>query len=170
MKRGINWKSLVHPALCPITNDYFPGDSVLKSDQYYLSTNIIIETLVSVGTQSCEQQVLSAIRELISQRLVCGFQLITTNHGNVFSINELLNINNSSMPFSSSGTKLWLSLGEVYHELTVLLNSSYNQLEYTANVYNPTNLKRHTPITYLYNLWPIGMCVIHNVAINFNTN
>ena len=153
MKRGINWKSLIHPALFPITNDFFPGEHMLISEEYRLSPYNLTDTLAPTDKQTCDQQVLNALKELISQRLVCGFQLITNIHGNVFSINELLNLKESV----TSRIELWLSLGEVYHQLVVIFNASYNQLEYTANIYTPASVSRHKSIDYAYNLWPLGM-------------
>ena len=167
VKRGINWKSLIHPALCPITNDFLPSHSSLKSDDYRLSTNIYTGTLASTVTQTCEQQVLETINELIAQRLVCGFQLITTIHGNAFSVNELLNKNTDKMRFGMFETDLWLSLGEVYHELNVVLDSSYNEVKYTANVYKPANQKTHPPISYVYNLWPLGRSRFELAGLSF---
>lgn len=167
VKRGINWKSLIHPALCPITNDFLPSHASLRSDDYRLSTNIFAGTLVSTVTQTCEQQVLNTINELIAHRLVCGFQLITTIHGNAFSLNELLNTNTSKMQFGFFETDLWLSLGEVYHELNVVLNARDNEVKYTANVYKPANQKTHPPISYVYNLWPLGRSRFELAALSF---
>lgn len=78
---GVDWKSLTAPACLPITTDYFPDKRALNND-YVVSNYTLLPDDVNAD-YACSRAVyqkplntLEVYKELISQRLAQGFQLI----------------------------------------------------------------------------------------------
>lgn len=77
----MDWKSLTIPACLPITTDYFPDKRSLHND-YVLSDYTLLPEDVNADYASSRAvyqkplTTLEVFRELISQRLAQGFQLI----------------------------------------------------------------------------------------------
>lgn len=81
---GVDWKSLTIPACLPITTDYFPDKRSLNND-YVLSIYTLLPDDVNADfmrNRAVQRKPLSTeevFKELVSQRLAQGFQLIVLN-------------------------------------------------------------------------------------------
>ncbi|XP_066249180.1 GATOR complex protein Iml1 isoform X1 [Euwallacea similis] len=81
---GVDWKSLTIPACLPITTDYFPDKRTLHTDYvvslYQLAPDSVYADFAqSRGTYKRPLTTEEVFKELISQRLAQGFQLILMN-------------------------------------------------------------------------------------------
>ncbi|XP_065337206.1 GATOR complex protein Iml1 isoform X2 [Cloeon dipterum] len=78
---GVDWKSLTIPACLPVTTDYFPDKRSLTNDYFVSDYNLLPED-VNFGyaqQRAVFKKPLNTVevyKELISQRLAQGFQLI----------------------------------------------------------------------------------------------
>ncbi|XP_020718140.1 GATOR complex protein DEPDC5 isoform X3 [Ceratitis capitata] len=78
---GVDWKSLTIPACLPITTDYFPDKRSLHND-YVISDYTLLPDDVNIdyaNSRAVYRKPLSTeevFREIVSQRLAQGFQLI----------------------------------------------------------------------------------------------
>jgi hypothetical protein len=76
---GPNWKSLVTPAILPLTTDYFPSPKELRdsyAESFYTLTLPSTSPFDSVPKYNNHDELLI---EMICQRLACDFQLVTGN-------------------------------------------------------------------------------------------
>lgn len=76
---GPNWKSLVTPAILPLTTDYFPSPKELRdsyAESFYTLTLPSTSPVDSVPKYNNHDELLI---EMICQRLACDFQLVTGN-------------------------------------------------------------------------------------------
>lgn len=84
---GVDWKSLTIPACLPITTDYFPDKRSLHND-YVVSDYTLLPEDVNAdyaSNRAVYQKPLGTLevfKELISQRLAQGFQLILMGAAN----------------------------------------------------------------------------------------
>jgi hypothetical protein len=120
-----NWKSLTEPASLPLTTDYFPSPTDLYPfifDKTYTASltssrnKMYTEynTIISLVDENLYQNNTEALlRELISQRLSQGYQLVVLSEQDPRVAQE-------------TGTKKTysLSVGHDYHKLTFDMNES----------------------------------------------
>lgn len=174
LSSGVDWKSLTAPACLPITTDYFPDNRALNND-YLVSNYTLLPDDVNAdyaSNRAVYQKPLSTLevfKELISQRLAQGFQLIIECSGNCQEDHHSASANTSivmgmssspvrnggsSMP-SSPGTPLLraksppcteeviehkLSIGRIFHKIT-LAGSSITVTRYRPrHPYPPINV------------------------------
>lgn len=114
---GVDWKSLTIPASLPITTDYFPGLKSLEDDflfaEYFLKPEDLMPDKEPLATTPLTLQQL--FRELVSQRLVQGFQLIVKSQEDTSKSGR-----RSLIDFSTAATQnneVWLSIGRLYHRI-----------------------------------------------------
>ncbi|XP_067645950.1 GATOR complex protein Iml1 isoform X6 [Eurosta solidaginis] len=85
---GVDWKSLTIPACLPITTDYFPDKRSLHND-YVISDYTLLPDDVNfdyANSRAVYRKPLSTeevFREIVSQRLAQGFQLIVLEEKNI---------------------------------------------------------------------------------------
>lgn len=75
---GPNWKSLVTPAILPLTTDYFPSPKDLRdsyTESFYTLTLPLTSPYDSVPKYNNHDELLV---EMICQRLACDFQLVAS--------------------------------------------------------------------------------------------
>jgi len=127
----VDWKSLTIPACLPITTDYFPDKRSLNND--YLVSNYTLlpddvnaDFMISRAVQRKPLSTNEVFRELVSQRLAQGFQLIVLPDqphkparapccGGVMAPRSLL-----LTPAKSETTKEYsLSIGRVFHKIAL---------------------------------------------------
>lgn len=104
---GVDWKSLTVPASLPLTTDYIPKKADLDNNYLITEYEIRPEAFTS-GYRSGNQLSIRCediFHELVAQRLAQGFQQIMTWAEN--------------FPKAKSPHDIWLSIGRIYHHLTV---------------------------------------------------
>lgn len=128
--QGVDWKSLTIPACLPITTDYFPDKRSLNMD-YVVSLYTLLPDIVNADLsqqRSIYKRPLTTeevFKELISQRLAQGFQLILMVDNNV----DLDNMSNPVRGCLSrkSGTEnsesYFLSIGRLFHKISLSGNT-----------------------------------------------
>ncbi|CAL4161240.1 unnamed protein product, partial [Meganyctiphanes norvegica] len=129
MTTGVDWKSLTLPACLPITTDYFPDDRGLKNDYMVKEYSLLPEDMNEFCRLGSKRQLTAAIvfRELVSQRLAQGFQLILFDESEKTDLlNSSLQIGNSPSSFSlmrqrsknkESSEEYRLSIGRIFHKI-----------------------------------------------------
>ncbi|XP_050506541.1 GATOR complex protein Iml1 isoform X1 [Diabrotica virgifera virgifera] len=130
---GVDWKSLTIPACLPITTDYFPDRRALNLD-YVVSLYSLLPDSVNadfVQQRSSYKRPLTTVevfKELISQRLSQGFQLILMADKNV-NLNKMCGPNPKlrTSVVSKSPTEndesYFLSIGRLFHKISLSGNT-----------------------------------------------
>ena len=131
---GVDWKSLTIPACLPITTDYFPDQRSLQNDFVVSDYSMIPDDVNgdygqqrASGRRTLETR--EVFRELISQRLAQGFQLIILPDKQ-----------------SSNDQEYLLSIGRIFHKI-VLKGSTI-----TVTGYRPRHPYPTFRIHYRYRL------------------
>ncbi|CAH1232897.1 DEPDC5 [Branchiostoma lanceolatum] len=113
LQTGVDWKSLTTPACLPITTDYFPEKHSLEYDYLESNYDLLADFEDSMEMENMEQgnrtrQTLNTqqvFTELISQRLMQGFQLIVLPKDSPLSVPQGHTTLSSSPRFSISRRK-----------------------------------------------------------------
>lgn len=129
----MDWKSLTIPACLPITTDYFPDKRALNIDYVVYLYSLLPDSVNADFAQqrSAYKRPLTTIevfKELISQRLAQGFQLILTADRNVYLNSSVV------IPSSMRGNVLrkspaendesfYLSIGRLFHKISLSGNT-----------------------------------------------
>ncbi|KAL1494319.1 hypothetical protein ABEB36_009934 [Hypothenemus hampei] len=130
---GVDWKSLTIPACLPITTDYFPDKRTLNTD-YVVSLYSLVPDSVYAdfaqprGTYKKPLTTDEVFKELISQRLAQGFQLIVTNQMKREKIlsggsqsGQRTNILRKSP--TENDESYYLSIGRLFHKISLSGNT-----------------------------------------------
>ncbi|XP_066997885.1 GATOR complex protein Iml1 isoform X2 [Anabrus simplex] len=133
---GVDWKSLTIPACLPITTDYFPDKRSLQNDYVVSDYNLLPD---DVNADFAQQRGIyrkplttpEVFRELVSQRLAQGFQLIVIPKadGSKRPQTPGPNTSNSTVGVSSvvmtrprdiePTEEYFLSIGRVFHKIAL---------------------------------------------------
>ncbi|XP_078600096.1 GATOR1 complex protein DEPDC5-like isoform X7 [Branchiostoma floridae x Branchiostoma japonicum] len=192
LQTGVDWKSLTTPACLPITTDYFPEKHSLEYDYLESNYDLLAEFEDSMEMENMEQgnrtrQTLNTqqvFTELISQRLMQGFQLIVLPKDSPLSVPQGHTTLSSSPRFSISRRKhksedqdeYWLSMGRNFHKVV----ASRSRQSYIIHVtkYKPRHPSHTNPWGYRFRLWPVYQQVYdpartefqHDNLENYNWN
>lgn len=129
----MDWKSLTIPACLPITTDYFPDQRALQNDYVVSDYNLLPD---DVNADFAQQRAIykkplttpEVFRELISQRLSQGFQLIVLppsgSEAPQTPGSKQQNCGGSSLvanrgPEVESTQEFLLSIGRVFHKISL---------------------------------------------------
>ncbi|XP_077296964.1 GATOR complex protein Iml1 isoform X2 [Arctopsyche grandis] len=120
---GVDWKSLTIPACLPITTDYFPDKRSLQNDYVVSEYNLLPDDVNADFAQNraIYKEPLTTVevfKEIISQRLAQGFQLIV-GIGNGATLEcEIIPVLPPAVrpPLSACH---YLSIGRVFHKLSL---------------------------------------------------
>lgn len=137
---GVDWKSLTIPACLPITTDYFPDKRSLHND-YVISDYTLLPDDVNLDyakSRAVYRKPLSTeevFKEIVSQRLSQGFQLIVLEEKNTNStltstqavccggIKQPQHQRQSSVlkiiPPSEVTKEFLLSIGRIFHKISL---------------------------------------------------
>ncbi|KAJ8973343.1 hypothetical protein NQ317_004655, partial [Molorchus minor] len=130
---GVDWKSLTIPACLPITTDYFPDQRALNID-YVVSLYSLLPDSVNAdfaqqrATYKKPLTTVEVFKELISQRLAQGFQLILMSDNNI-DFNGLImpNLKMRGTVIRKSPTEndqsYYLSIGRLFHKISLSGNT-----------------------------------------------
>ncbi|XP_076544250.1 GATOR complex protein Iml1 isoform X8 [Osmia lignaria lignaria] len=154
---GVDWKSLTIPACLPITTDYFPDKRSLQNDYVVSDYNLLPD---DVNTDFAQQRAIykkplttaEVFKELVSQRLAQGFQLIILPQNNK---NQSNTPGSNAIPAISSvmrGRQIesepkeeyLLSIGRIFHKISLFDNCI------TVTRYRPRHPYPPFNIHYLY--------------------
>uniref|UniRef100_A0ABD2W5E2 DEP domain-containing protein n=1 Tax=Trichogramma kaykai TaxID=54128 RepID=A0ABD2W5E2_9HYME len=133
---GVDWKSLTISACLPITTDYFPDKRSLQNDYVVSDYNLLPD---DVNADFAQQRAIyrkplstaEVFRELVSQRLAQGFQLIILPPGKT----QITTPGSNSIPAISSVMRgrhqadsehkeeYLLSIGRIFHKISLCGNS-----------------------------------------------
>ncbi|KAI8504988.1 GATOR complex protein depdc5 [Branchiostoma belcheri] len=114
LQTGVDWKSLTMPACLPITTDYFPEKHSLEYDYLESNYDLLADFEDSMEMKTCREPVShtrqtlntqQVFTELISQRLMQGFQLIVLPKDSPLSVPQGHTPLSSSPRFSISRRK-----------------------------------------------------------------
>ncbi|CAG9822060.1 unnamed protein product [Phaedon cochleariae] len=127
---GVDWKSLTIPACLPITTDYFPDRRALNID-YVVSLYSLLPDSVNAdfaqqrSTNKRPLTTAEVFRELISQRLSQGFQLILMADNNIDLNNPNPKMRGSMMRKSPTENveSYFLSIGRLFHKISLAGNT-----------------------------------------------
>uniref|UniRef100_A0A1Y1KCF9 DEP domain-containing protein n=3 Tax=Photinus pyralis TaxID=7054 RepID=A0A1Y1KCF9_PHOPY len=131
---GVDWKSLTIPACLPITTDYFPDKRALQIDYVVSLYNLLPD---DVNADFAQQRAnykkplttVEVFKELVSQRLAQGFQLILlpspkeqylTNSQTVSSTGSLMRKRATETELTET---YHLSIGRIFHKISLTGNS-----------------------------------------------
>ncbi|KAK2575080.1 hypothetical protein KPH14_008813 [Odynerus spinipes] len=133
---GVDWKSLTIPACLPITTDYFPDKRSLQNDYVVSDYNLLPD---DVNADFAQQRAVykkplttaEVFRELVSQRLAQGFQLIllppiNKNQSNTPGSNTAAPISSvmrGRQTESEPKEEYLLSIGRIFHKISLFGNS-----------------------------------------------
>ncbi|XP_049866618.1 GATOR complex protein Iml1 isoform X2 [Pectinophora gossypiella] len=152
---GVDWKSLTIPACLPITTDYFPDNRSLQNDYLVSDYNLLPDDVNADFAQNRAiykepLTTMEVFKELVSQRLAQGFQLIVG-----VNENDMIESHCPSTPVppvskvapqcgkltNSAPTKRFLlSIGRIFHKLT-LVGSTITVTRYRPrHPYPPFNI------------------------------
>ncbi|CAG9783619.1 unnamed protein product [Diatraea saccharalis] len=152
---GVDWKSLTIPACLPITTDYFPDKRSLQNDYLVSDYNLLPDDVNADFAQNRAiykepLTTMEVFKELVSQRLAQGFQLIVG-----VNENDMIEANcpstsvpppskvapQSSKLINAAPTKRYLlSIGRIFHKLT-LVGSTITVTRYRPrHPYPPFNI------------------------------
>ncbi|CAH1232900.1 DEPDC5 [Branchiostoma lanceolatum] len=189
---GVDWKSLTTPACLPITTDYFPEKHSLEYDYLESNYDLLADFEDSMEMENMEQgnrtrQTLNTqqvFTELISQRLMQGFQLIVLPKDSPLSVPQGHTTLSSSPRFSISRRKhrsedqdeYWLSMGRNFHK--VVASRSRQSCIIHVTKYKPRHPSHTNPWGYRFRLWPVYQQVYdpartefqHDNLENYNWN
>lgn len=152
---GVDWKSLTIPACLPITTDYFPDKRSLQNDYLVSDYNLLPDDVNADFAQNRAiykepLTTMEVFKELVSQRLAQGFQLIVG-----VSESDVIEAHcpstpapppskvapQHSKPVNQAPTKRFLlSIGRIFHKLT-LVGSTITVTRYRPrHPYPPFNI------------------------------
>ncbi|KAK6638354.1 hypothetical protein RUM44_008783 [Polyplax serrata] len=144
---GVDWKSLTIPACLPITTDYFPDKRSLQYDYLLSDYNLLPD---DVNADFAQRRAVykkplttkEVFKELVSQRLAQGFQLIvlpnSSNSGNSNSQSKSLVRSHSNV--NEPSEEYLLSIGRIFHKIS-LSGSSITVTRYRPrHPYPPFNI------------------------------
>ncbi|XP_014598168.1 PREDICTED: DEP domain-containing protein 5 isoform X2 [Polistes canadensis] len=133
---GVDWKSLTIPACLPITTDYFPDKRSLQNDYVVSDYNLLPD---DVNADFAQQRAVykkplttaEVFKELVSQRLAQGFQLIllppinknqsnTPGSGTAAPISSVMRGRQAE---SEPKEEYLLSIGRIFHKISLYGNS-----------------------------------------------
>ncbi|XP_066583713.1 GATOR complex protein Iml1 isoform X2 [Prorops nasuta] len=133
---GVDWKSLTIPACLPITTDFFPDKRSLQNDYVVSDYNLLPD---DVNADFAQQRAVykkplttaEVFKELVSQRLAQGFQLIvlpqknknqstTPGSGTAPSISTVIRCR---LPDLESKEEYLLSIGRIFHKISIQGNT-----------------------------------------------
>ncbi|EFN67807.1 DEP domain-containing protein 5 [Camponotus floridanus] len=133
---GVDWKSLTIPACLPITTDYFPDKRSLQNDYVVSDYNLLPD---DVNADFAQQRAIykkplttvEVFKELVSQRLAQGFQLIilpsiTKHQSNATGSNTAAAISTvirGRQTESEPKEEYLLSIGRIFHKISLFDNS-----------------------------------------------
>ncbi|KYQ52041.1 DEP domain-containing protein 5 [Trachymyrmex zeteki] len=132
----VDWKSLTIPACLPITTDYFPDKRSLQNDYVVSDYNLLPD---DVNADFAQQRAIykkplttvEVFKELVSQRLAQGFQLIilpslNKNQSNAAGSNTVPAISTvmrGRQTESEPKEEYLLSIGRIFHKISLFDNS-----------------------------------------------
>ncbi|XP_074029674.1 GATOR complex protein Iml1 isoform X2 [Leptinotarsa decemlineata] len=131
---GVDWKSLTISACLPITTDYFPDRRALNIDYVVSLYNLLPDSVNADFAQqhSTYKRPLTTVevfRELVSQRLSQGFQLILMADPNI-DLNNMMSVPNPKMRGSvvskrqtENDESYFLSIGRLFHIISLSGNT-----------------------------------------------
>ncbi|XP_071445788.1 GATOR complex protein Iml1 isoform X2 [Hetaerina americana] len=181
---GVDWKSLTIPACLPITTDYFPDVKSLVNDYVVSNYSLLPEHVNADYAQqrAVYRKPLSTVevfKELVSQRLAQGFQLIVESKpqkGGMGAVSRSSsasvaspNLSPSSRPMaggrmgmsSKSGGRAQetepseeyrLSIGRIFHRISLYHSSSASSCNFNSTISVTRYRPRHPypPFNYHY--------------------
>ncbi|XP_057295818.1 GATOR complex protein DEPDC5-like isoform X1 [Hydractinia symbiolongicarpus] len=161
--QGVDWKSLCMPACLPLTLNYFPDETSLRSVYFEYHYTMVIEDLPDIELE-IQKEVGRFDRsflppdkkflEMLSQRIAQGFQVVT--NPDIVRILKLENSALQSMKFDPKKDYV-LSMGLTIHHLK-LVDTEVHVTRYS--LHEPVTAK---PFLYRYNVWPHN-CLQYSVA------
>ncbi|KAF5306981.1 hypothetical protein FQR65_LT07204 [Abscondita terminalis] len=127
---GVDWKSLTIPACLPITTDYFPDKRALQTDYVVSLYNLLPD---DVNADFAQQRAnykkplttIEVFKELVSQRLAQGFQLILLPNSKEQNFDGSQTGNNTGSLVrkrnveSESSEAYHLSIGRIFHKISL---------------------------------------------------
>ncbi|KAG7211009.1 hypothetical protein KM043_016376 [Ampulex compressa] len=133
---GVDWKSLTIPACLPITTDYFPDKRSLQNDYVVSDYNLLPD---DVNADFAQQRAIykkplttaEVFKELVSQRLAQGFQLIIlsplnknqTNTPGSTTVPPISSVMRGRQSESEPKEEYLLSIGRIFHRISLSGNS-----------------------------------------------
>lgn len=130
---GVDWKSLTISACLPITTDYFPDKRALQIDYVVSLYNLLPD---DVNADFAQQRAnykkplstVEVFKELVSQRLAQGFQLILLPNTNEQSCSMQISNNTGSLvrkrTAETESCEIYhLSIGRIFHKISLSGNA-----------------------------------------------
>ncbi|KAA8497851.1 DEP domain-containing protein [Porphyridium purpureum] len=180
--RAWMWKSLVQPAVLPLTTDYAPDLALLQQDTFVQYVHTLFLPRTSDGVYGDSTRAL--LKELVCQRMVMDYQVVVGASDELFVKNldsrELyekslrradqyrfnsLRTSNARMNSSMLGTtRCLLTKGREYHEL--LLRPENLSVEVRRYVQRTKRIQASTNVEYDFSLWNAALGCFSSRRIN----
>ncbi|XP_063971712.1 GATOR1 complex protein DEPDC5-like isoform X3 [Lytechinus pictus] len=143
--QGVDWKSLTATACLPISTDFYPDRLSLEKDflefnYELLAEEDIIGPFMTVG---------AIFQELISQRLLQGFQLVVLPSLDLSSV--IRSQRHPPLITNPDKKEYVLSIGRIFHKLCLHVERK----TISVTIYKPRHPSLCEPIQYTYQLWSV---------------
>lgn len=146
----LNWASIIEPACLPLTSDYLPSASRL-ANQYQLYSYPI-----KIGNTKYNEDVNALICELVAQRLVHNYQMVSVPGG---SSDPTALFATNTLPSRS----IWLSKGTRFHNIVWDPETS----EIIVKRYHKREESAIQNMEYSYELWARHDNAYETVSVQF---
>eukprot|EP00057_Strongylocentrotus_purpuratus_P028669 XP_011683143.1 PREDICTED: DEP domain-containing protein 5 [Strongylocentrotus purpuratus] len=142
---GVDWKSLTATACLPVSTDFYPDRLSLERDFLEFNYELLAEEDIIGPFMTVE----AIFQELISQRLLQGFQLVVLPSLDLSSVTR----SQRHPPLITNPEKkeYVLSIGRIFHKLCLHLERK----TITVTIYKPRHPSLCEPIQYTYQLWSV---------------
>lgn len=142
---GVDWKSLTATACLPVTTDFFPDRLSLECDFVEFNYELLAEEDITGPFMTVD----AIFQELISQRLLQGFQLVVLPSSVIASISR--SQRRPPLVTNPERNEFVLSIGRIFHK--ICLHSEKKTISVT--MYRPRHPSLCDPIQYTYQLWSV---------------
>ncbi|XP_041453714.1 GATOR complex protein DEPDC5-like [Lytechinus variegatus] len=142
---GVDWKSLTATACLPISTDFYPDRLSLEKDFLEFNYELLAEEDIIGPFMTVE----AIFQELISQRLLQGFQLVVLPSLDLSSV--IRSQRHPPLITNPDKKEYVLSIGRIFHKLC--LHSERKTISVT--IYKPRHPSLCEPIQYTYQLWSV---------------
>ncbi|XP_058807766.1 GATOR complex protein Iml1 isoform X1 [Phymastichus coffea] len=181
---GVDWKSLTISACLPITTDYFPDKRSLQNDYVVSDYNLLPD---DVNADFAQQRAIyrkplstaEVFKELVSQRLAQGFQLIilppsknqiTTPGSN--SVPPISSVMRGRQTDSEHKEEYLLSIGRIFHKISLSGNAISVTRYRPRHPYPPFNIhyryRFHAPFHDTYEVSWVSFATEKLETYNWN--
>ncbi|XP_033102141.1 GATOR complex protein DEPDC5-like [Anneissia japonica] len=146
VQTGVDWKSIMATACLPITTDYYPDSFILERDYMENQYDVSPDELVGPNVYSLE----SAFMELVSQRLMHGFQMVISPQNVKSGLQQNTYRTSHHLVTNVDRDEYVLSIGKIFHRISLHRNDRVIKV----TMFKPRHPFVPREFLYSYKIWP----------------